>query len=484
MATTNNDQPMSPAKRRRLQQLFEHGSKAAEQNNYDYASNLLGQCVVGDPGNRIYVGQYLNNLTRSYDSNPKNVSKLSSIKAAGSKTGLMNSSRQKDWPTVIKSGLDILKGNPWDVSTLTSMARACEELGYDETQLLYLKLALDFNPKDIAVNRQCAKALGRVGQFDQAIACWHRVEQLKPNDEEAGREIGNLTVEKTIHKGGYEDAETTKDVKRAHQDADEAEKQRLTPEERLEKQIAKNPAEVALYVELADMHLRADRFVEAEQVLGRALAASGGGDLSLRERLEDVRLRHYRDQVQVAERRYDKEKTAEAAQLVKKMKGELNRIELEIYRSRSDFAPSNLALKYELGVRLKRAGQYQEAVQTLQLARADGKRKAQVHLELGECFQALKNYLLAMRNYEGALEALSDRDQDLMKLTLYRAGKLALYLSASESGSEAGKSWLDLGEKHVTNLASLDYMYKDVPALLEKIAKMRSKPPGQQDQNP
>ncbi|HEY1785636.1 MAG TPA: tetratricopeptide repeat protein [Pirellulales bacterium] len=483
MATTNNDQPMPPAKRRRLQQLFEHGSKAFEQNNYDYASNLLGQCVVGDPGNRIYVSQFLNNLTRSYDNNPKNVSKLSSIKAAGSKTGLMNSTRQKDWPTVIKTGLDILKGNPWDVSTLTSMARACEEMGYDETQLLYLKLALDFNPKDVAVNRQCAKALGRIGQFDQAIACWRRVELLKPSDEEANREIGNLTVEKTIHHGGYEDAETTKDVKRANAEADDAEKQKLTPEQRLEKQIAKHPEDVALYVELSDMHSRAERFVEAEEVLTKALAVSGG-DLTIRERLEDVQTRRYRAQLQVAERRLELEKSAEAANLVKQMKGELNRTELEIYRARSDRNPTNLSLKYELGVRLKRAGQFQEAVQFLQTARADGKRKAQVHLELGECFQQLKNYLLAMRNFESALESLNDRDQDLMKLTLYRAGKLALYLCVNESGSEAGKNWLDLAEKHLTNLASLDYVYKDVPALLEKIAKMRSATPGQSGQNP
>ncbi|HEX4142101.1 MAG TPA: tetratricopeptide repeat protein [Pirellulales bacterium] len=482
-AEENGNGPIPPAKRRRLQQLFEHGSKAFEQSNYEYASNLLGQCVVGDPSNKIYVGQYLNTLTRSYDNNPKNVSKLSSIKAAGSKTGLMNSSRQKDWPSVIKTGIDILKGNPWDVSTLTSMARACEELGYDDPQLLYLKLALNYNDKDIAVNRQCAKALARVGRFDDAIACWRRVELLKPNDEEAGREIGNLTVEKTIHHGGYEDAETTKDVKRAHQEADDAEKQRLTPEQRLEKQIVKSPADISLYVELADMHIRAERFAEAEEVLTRALAATGGGDLTLRERLEDVQVRHYRNLVQTAERRFDQEKTAEAAELVKKMRGELNRIELEVYRNRSDRNPTNLSLKYELGVRLKRAGQFQEAVQCLQTARADGKRKAQVHLELGECFQALKNYLLAMRNFEAALESLNDRDQDMTKLTLYRAGKLALYLAVNDVGSEAGKSWLELSEKHFTNLASLDYVYKDVPAMLEKIAKMRAKP-GQTEQNP
>ncbi len=48
-----------PAKRRRLQQLFEHGSNAAKQNNYDYASTLFGQCVAGDPGNSIYARKYL-----------------------------------------------------------------------------------------------------------------------------------------------------------------------------------------------------------------------------------------------------------------------------------------------------------------------------------------------------------------------------------------------------------------------------------------
>ena len=140
---------------------------------------------------------------------------------------------------------------------------------------------------------------------------------------------------------------------------------------------------------------------------------------------------------------------------------------------RSDLDPTNLSLKYELGIRLKRGGQYQEAIQWLQMARADGKRKAQVHLELGECFQALKNYQLAMRNFEAALEATGDREQDMMKLTLYRAGKLALFLAVNEAGSESGKSWLEMAEKHLTNLASLDYVYKDVPALLEKIAKMR-----------
>ncbi len=149
------------------------------------------------------------------------------------------------------------------------------------------------------------------------------------------------------------------------------------------------------------MHIRADRFAEAEAGAGQgagrfpaaAICRSASGWKTCKCGITAASCKS-------AERRYEQEKTAEAAELVKKMKAELNRLELDIYRRRSDLNPSNLALKFELGIRLKRAGKFQEAVQCLQLARADGKRKAQVHLELGECFQRLKNYLLAMRNFE------------------------------------------------------------------------------------
>ena len=78
-----------------------------------------------------------------------------------------------------------------------------------------------------------------------------------------------------------------------------------------------------------------------------------------------------------------------------------------------------------------------------------------------------------MSNFEAALLALGDRDQDQKKLALYRAGKLALFLSMNDPAKAC--KWLDPAEKHLTNLASLDFGYKDVPALLDKIAKMRNK---------
>ena len=176
------------------------------------------------------------------------------------------------------------------------MAEACKELGIDECQLSYLRLALDANPKDIAANRQAALTLQRMGQFDQAIACWHRVEQAKPHDEEALQAISRLSVEKTIHEGGYDSsvlikgnsgnstskisvAQYSRDAKRddspvADEDVD------LPPEERFKQAIARDPNDLQSSLKLADLYLHQNRYDEAERILERALQASGGGDLN------------------------------------------------------------------------------------------------------------------------------------------------------------------------------------------------------------
>ena len=57
--------------------------------------------------------------------------------------------------------------------------------------------------------------------------------------------------------------------------------------------IESQPAEVANYLELADMFTSQNRLREVTEILTRALAASGGGDLMIRERLEDAHLRRH-----------------------------------------------------------------------------------------------------------------------------------------------------------------------------------------------
>jgi tetratricopeptide (TPR) repeat protein len=189
---------------------------------------------------------------------------------------------------------------------------------------------------------------------------------------------------------------------------------------------------------------------------------SGGGDLRVRERYEDASLRRAQHQVSVAQRRAEQDKTEEAIDLARRMAAQANQAELEVYAARAARNPGNSLLQYELGLRCKRAGKFKEAIQAFQAARDESRQKAQVELHLGESFQYIKQFKLALSSYEAAVQAADTSQPDTKKLALYRAGVLALELNDRERA-----------EKHLTQLAAIDFGYRDVAERLDKLAALR-----------
>jgi tetratricopeptide (TPR) repeat protein len=385
------------------------------------------------------------------------------------------------WREAFTAACEALKSNPWDTSTLLDVADAYHEIGSDECQLYALRWALEAAPKDITVNRKAAETLSRLGQFDQAISCWRRVEQARPNDEEAAKAISKLSVEKTIQKGGYNQellqATTTDskeleasvrervsqgradDGKKSWTQAGKADSGR---EKELLGAIESHPEDVANYLELADVFTGQNRLREASEILTRALAASGGGDLLVREKLEDAHLRRAQHQVAVAQKRAEQDKTEDSIDLAKRMAVQANQAELEVYAARVSRNPGNSMLQYELGLRCKKAGKFKEAIQAFQAARDESRQKAVVQLNLGESFQHIRQFKLALASYEAAVQAADDFQPDAKKLALYRAGVLAAELNERERA-----------EKHLTQLAAMDFGYRDVAERLDKLAALR-----------
>lgn len=465
MATseTSGRQPLPPAVRRRLQMCFETGNKAGSGGNFDYATDMFSMCVTQDPGNPVYVKSFLTNLQKKYGNSKKGAA-MAGLKSAGSKASLKKSLMSKDWPGAIKSGLEVLKLNPWDIAALSDISKACEAAGYDESQLEYLRVAQESDPKDAEINRLLGRALSRQGIFDEAIAAFNRVLTAAPQDEEAMREIGNLSVRKTIVKGGYEGAETSRDVKARKNIAtsDDGDEMRLSPAQRLERAIERDPSWIPNYVELSELYLKDELLDKAEGVLARALQASGGGDINIRERLEDVQIKRARQNMQIAEQKAKADGTPQAAELLQKMKEELNNKEMEVYSARAERWPTNLGFKYELALRLMKAKRIPDAIKLFQEARTDVKRKGHVLMGLGDCFYALKKYKLSLNHYEQAVEEISPREEDLLKAAIYKAARLA----------EGLQDWAR-AEKHLTHLAGLDFSYRDVSERLDKVAQLR-----------
>jgi len=452
--------PLSPAKKKRLQKVYEHATKQISQENYDYATQLLMSCVSEDPGNLEYVQSFMESLQKKYGNNKKGANFVLQLKERGSKSAMKKALGHDEWMGVIRNGLKVLTVNPWDVPTLRAMATASEKMGDGDVELYYLKSALPSKPNDPELNLQCAEALRTRRLFDQAIACLHRVEKVRPDDEEVQKMISRCALEKTMARGGLGKGDPTK-RQQAEQEKATVQSGGKTREQMLEEAIRNQPSEVGPYLDLSQIHIDNEDFQKAEDVLGRAYKASNG-DPDIRERWEDVQLRNLRLKLIKTEDQAKAAGTDEAKQALKQAQRALVEKEVEVYEHRVERYSANLEFKFKLGQRYQMAGRFDEAIKQFQAARSDPRRKGLCLLALGQCFQKIHQNRLAIDHYEQAIKEISDRDADNKKMALYLAGRIALKL---EDFARA--------EKYLSDLAALDFSYRDVRELLDKIAQMQ-----------
>lgn len=474
------DDAMSPGKRRKLQQLFERGCELAhkEKPDFDYAHDLFSQAVLNDPGNLVYVEAMLDNLQRKYNNNKKG-----GRFNFGGRKAFKEAVAEDDWHEIFREGMEILKANPWDTQALREMARACAFNRHNEVELRYLKNALDGKPKDVEVNRHCAQSLARMGQFDMAISCWSRVDE-KTKDGVAERMMSELTLAKTMGQpASFEaigatgerpmapkpsarpaeeladaeaDAEIATDTE-TQPDVDDKPKIALNQRQTLERAIESKPSELDNYIQLADLHSKERRYKEAVDVLAKAIDAVGPS-LKLETAHEDAQIMNAKARAAIAEQRAAAAGTDESKELVQKLRSDLNRLELDIFEKRSRRYPEQMRLKYELGVRLRRSGNALQAIKAYDEARSDPNCQVASTLEMGECWQQLKQYAKALKCYAAAIQASSELDGERQKRALYRGAVLA----AAMKQPQQAKPWFE-------ELLKLDSGYKDAAARLDKL---------------
>lgn len=234
-----NRKTISPIKRARLEEAFKRASKKpTSPQDIEFATELLAQCVIGDPGNPTYVRAYLENLQKKYQN--KKGSPTGWFKDRTSHSALKKALAQGQWDEAIRHGLQALRENPWDVSTLTQMATAAKERGDSDSELCYLKAALTKAPKDPTCNRLAAITLGEMGLVNQAIVFWQRVLEVLPKDQQAKEAISAFQVGakgQNVRKGPTaEEQEEMVRQREMQQQEEKARLQKLREEEELARQ--------------------------------------------------------------------------------------------------------------------------------------------------------------------------------------------------------------------------------------------------------
>jgi tetratricopeptide (TPR) repeat protein len=111
-------------------------------------------------------------------------------------------------------------------------------------------------------------------------------------------------------------------------------------------------------------------------------------------------------------------------------RNERDRLETEILVGRCLREPENAEFRYQLGLRLKRAGKLREACVALQAALAGSSQKALAALAIGECHEELDEVPEALKHFRLAADSAFIPDQvECKQRALYEASRLVVGLN-------------------------------------------------------
>jgi tetratricopeptide (TPR) repeat protein len=451
----------SPEQRRVAAGQFERANQVIATGNYDYGIHLLFDCLKLDVANLLYR-QALRRAEKAKYRNNLRGSRLAWLWSWPLRARLKAARSAGRHVEVLELGERILMRNPWDVGAQVDMAAAADALGQLDLAIWILEQARHKQPADAPLNRGLARMYERRGNFTQAMALWQIVRKASPDDVEAQQKLTELAVHDTIQRGALEEnlVEATPAPGAAAADADSSGRLPDPVEREATSQrsaLAEDPTSVKPYLQLARLYRKAGRLDQAHSVLTEGLGATSNAHELVAE-LADLETEPFRRNLAITEDKLAERPDDEELRNIRlHLRKEINTRELDLHRLRADRFPTELSHRYEVGVRLLRAGQLDEAIRELQASRADPRYRWQSSLYLGYCFKARSNARLALRNFEEALEFLPPGEATNRKDVLYELAQ-----GYADAGDLAKA--IDLAHE----LAHMDFAYRDISTLLEE----------------
>jgi tetratricopeptide (TPR) repeat protein len=447
------------------------GMEVSKKQEWDYAIKLFKDACKLSPDQLVFRQQLRQAAKRKFDNNKKG-SRMAAFTTVAARAGLKGAKAKKEYFRALECCEDCLSENPWDSGILLDLASICEQLGWMEMAVWSAECALERDVADANVNRSLALLYERHGSFVKAMDAWDRVKKARPADEEADRKLKDLAANATIDRGGYEGAKSfTRAV------ADKGKTQELLDEAKggsaetryagqvadLEQKIKAKPTELGPYMQLSQIYRKMGKLDQARTIMAKAKDATGGHPDALTE-LADIDMEHLRVEFSIAEKQAsEKPNDADAQRVMQEKARSLNDFERCEYQRRVDRLPTDMGLRADLGIRLAKAGIYDQAIGELQKAKSAPGRKLEATVWLGRCFLAKKNARLAKKSFEEALAAISPGDQKNFLELHYWVGRCCEELSEKTEAMN-----------HYDEVANIEYGYRDVAQRLDRLQESPS----------
>jgi tetratricopeptide (TPR) repeat protein len=480
--------PVTPEHRRAAAGQYERANQVIATGNFDYGIQLLLSCCKIDPAN-LSFRQTLRRTEKARYKNNMRGSMLAGVRTWTTRAKIKAARRIRDYIKVLEHGEQVLAYNPWDSGVQMDMSEAAEALGLLDLAVWLLEQARQKNPQDLTVNRALARMYEKRGNFTQAIALWELIRKAAPRDAEAQDKAMNLAASETIARGHYDEVASPSDRMEADLEPNSGERSadgksgprqaspktpvpsdektvffppdrsdRGGPEvTRLKAKIEADPTNPNAYLHLSNHYRRLGQLDLAVELLQQALAPTGN-HFEISSEIADIETERFRANLDITEEKLRSNPADEELRHLRaRLRKEINSRELELFRQKADRYPTELSNRFELGLRLLRAGQNDEAIKELQAARSDPRNHWRALLYLGYCFKNRNNWRLAKRNFEEALREMPPGEDTARKEVLFQL---------AQGSADAGE-WtmaVDMGHE----LANLDFTYNDIGRLLDE----------------
>jgi len=468
------------ADKAKARKWFKHAETVAGTKNYDYAVEL-----------------YVNGLAIWPDAVDEGLRKLRVVATArrlagGKPAGFIEASKRstggKDYLKSLANGLFLFGKDPSNLSHMEAILHAaakakldrvvqwiapviCEAISNEKKQpeKRYHELCVSMEAgADLAIALNDYQVAVDILQAGLRVAqVWA---QHHPDSSESQKAYSRASSMQTIVKGRFGSGESFVDsVKDAGKQADIRDRDSAVQSvDRMADMIAKARREwdanrelPAKLINLVDLILKReedDAENEAIALLEEEYAAHSNYTMKLKA--DDIRMRQLKRHLRriVAKLKSDPD-NEDVRRLYAKYLARQARAEIDIYRERLEKYPTDMRVRFELGTRLFKSKQYDEAIPLFQQAQSDGRHRNESKLYLGRCFLEKGFAAQAVDTLRAGIEQLEVKtDETALELNYWMARGL-------ESDGQTAEA-----RKVYGHLIQLDYNFRDARQRLEALS--------------
>ena len=447
--------------------LLNKANEAAQRENFDYAIALYSQVLEKEPG--FFEGR-------------KALREMQLRKAGGGGGFFKKMLSGASSSPLVAKGQIALRTNPASALAIAEqilntdpnssaghrlVVEAAQVLELPRTGTMSLEILVKNSPKDKNLAIEFANALSTSGgdtrQGERILA---ELLRSSPNDGELSQALKNLSARKTLDEGGYAALEGGKgsyrDILKDKKEAVslEQEKRVVKTEDTAEKLIGEyearlqtEPNNLKLVRSLAELYAEKRQFDKSMELYDRLKNSEMGNDPSLERAMAKTIVRRFDHQLEQLD-----PAAPDFAEQKEKIAAEKLNYQITECQQRVEKYPTDLAIRFEMGVLYFQVGKITEAIQEFQKAQGNPHKRLSAMGYLAQCYAKRKMYDLAARTLQNAIKEKPVFDDEKKEL-VYNLGCVLDSMGKKEEAVEQYKLIyeMDIGYKDVA--AKVDAFY-------------------------